>query len=98
MGYPLTRELAGGIICDYLKDQMIPNPFANDLPGKDWWAGFLSHWKKLGERKPQYLSVKHARAVTPKVVDAWIADVKKLFQESGLIKCGHVGKDFSNRL
>ena len=63
MGYPLTRELAAGIIRDYLKDQMIPNPFANDLPGKDWWAGFLSHWKKLSERKPQHLSVKRTRAV-----------------------------------
>ena len=41
------------------------------------------------------LSVKCARAVTPKVVDVWIAYVKKLFQESG--QCGHVSKDFSNR-
>ena len=44
------------------------------------------------------MSVKRARAVTPKVVDAWIAGVKKLFQESGLIKRGRVDKDFSNRL
>ena len=86
MGYPLTCELAAGVIRDYLKDQIIPNPFADDLPGRDWWAGFLSRWKRLGERKAQHLSVKRARAVTPKVVDAWIADVKKLFQESGLIK------------
>ena len=42
--------------------------------------------------------MKRARAVTPKVVDAWIAGVKKLFQESGLIKRGRVDKDFSNRL
>ena len=46
-------------------------------------------------RKSQHLSVKCARAVTPKVVDVWIAYVKKLFQESG--QCGHVSKDFSNR-
>ena len=86
MGYPLTCELAAGVIHDYLKDQIIPNPFADDLPGRDWWAGFFSRWKRLGERKAQHLSVKRARAVTPKVVDAWIADVKKLFQESGLIE------------
>lgn len=36
------------------------------------------------------MSVKHARAVTPKVIDAWIGDVKELFQELGLIKCGRV--------
>ena len=47
---------------------------------------------KLSESKSQHLSVKCATAVTPKVVDAWIAYVKKLFQESGLIKCGHVSK------
>ena len=47
-------------------------------------------------RKSQHLSVKCARAVTPKVVDVWIAYVKKLFQESG--QCGHVSKDFSNKL
>jgi len=45
---------------------------------------------KLSERKSQHLSVKCARAVISKVVDAWIAYVKKLFQESGLIKCDHV--------
>ena len=50
---------------------------------------------KLSERKSQHLSVKCARAVIPKVVDAWIAYVKKLFQDSG--QCGHVSKDFSNR-
>ena len=33
--------------------------------------------------------------LTPKVVDVWIAYVKKLFQESG--QCGHVSKNFSNR-
>ena len=48
------------------------------------------------ERKSQNLSVKGARVVTPKVVDARIAFVEKLFQESG--QCGHVSKDFSNRL
>ena len=46
-------------------------------------------------RKSQHLSVKCARAVTPKVVDVWITYVKKLFQESG--QCGHVSKNFSNR-
>ena len=30
--------------------------------------------------------------------DTWIDDVKKLFQDSVLIKCGCVSKDFSNRL
>ena len=42
----------------------------------------------LSERKSQHLSVKCARAVASKVVDAWIAYVKKLFQESG--QCDHV--------
>ena len=50
---------------------------------------------KLSERKSQHLSVKCARAVIPKVIDAWIVYVKKLFQESG--QCCHVSKDFSNR-
>ena len=38
---------------------------------------------KLSERKLQHLSVKCAKAVTSKVVDAWSTYVKILFQESG---------------
>ena len=34
---------------------------------------------------------------TYKVLDAQIVYVRKLFQESGLIKCDHVSKDFSDK-
>ena len=98
MGFPLTRELAAGVIRDYLKDQGIPNPFADDTPGNNWWEGFLRRWGRLTERKPQHLSVMRAQAVNSEVVDTWITDVKRLFQEIGLLKRGKQCKDHSSRL
>lgn len=57
IGFGLTKELAGAVICDYLKDHPLwHNPF-HTLPGEDWWRLFLARWdSELRVRKPQHLS------------------------------------------
>lgn len=89
IGFELTKELAGVVIRDYLKDQPTrPNPFSsNGLPGKDWWNGFLKRWKKsLSVRRPQHLSTHRAISATLEVMDAWFKRVMKAFKEAGLRK------------
>lgn len=77
IGFGLTKELAGVVIRDYLKDQTTrPNPFSCGLPGIDWWNGFLKRWKKsLSIRQPQHLSTHRAASATPEVMDAWFERV-----------------------
>ena len=42
IGFGVTKELAGLVIRDYLKDHPLrPNPFNNGIPGKYWWRSFL---------------------------------------------------------
>ena len=80
VGFGLTKELAGIVIRDYLKDQpQRPTPFSGDgLPGKDWWSGFLRRWQKsLSVRKPQHLSTHTVVSATPEVMDAWFQRVGK---------------------
>ena len=88
IGFGLTKELAGVVIHNYLKDQPDrPNPFRDGTPGKDWWNGFLKRWKKsLAVRQPQHLSTHRAVSATPEVMDAWFERVEKTFSESGLNK------------
>jgi len=88
IGFGLTKEIAGIVIRDYLKDQPHrPNPFSRDgLPGKDWWNGFLKRWQKsLSVRQPQHLSTHHAASATPEVMDAWFDRVGKLYSKAKLI-------------
>ena len=41
IGFGLTKELAGLVIRDYLRDQPFrPNPFNDGIPGRDWGSCF----------------------------------------------------------
>ena len=86
IGFGLTKELAGIVISDYLRDQPDqPNPFSHGLPGKDWWKGFLDRWQKfLSVRKPQHLSTHRAASATPEVFDAWFKRVEDVLLKAGL--------------
>lgn len=66
-GYPLTREIVGGIVKEYLLDRERPNPFRNSVPGPDWWRGYLKRWPNLAERKPQHLPKCRAQGARPEV-------------------------------
>ena len=85
IGFGLTKELAGLVIRDYLRDQPFrPNPFNHGIPGRDWWQLFLKRWSKdISERKPQHLPTNRATSATPEVFDEWFKRVSKLFCDIG---------------
>ena len=81
IGFGLTKELAGLVIRDYLRDQPFrPNPFNDGIPGRDWWQLFLKRWSKdISERKPKHLPTNRATSATPEVFDKWFKRISKLF-------------------
>ena len=67
LGFPMTKDMVGVIIHDYLEETGTPSPFINNTPGRWWWEGFLKRWPKLTERKPQHLPKIRALSSTPEV-------------------------------
>ena len=54
-GFPLNVDTVGIIVQEDLNDIKRLNPFANSIPGQNWWEGFLRRWPELVKRKPQHL-------------------------------------------
>ena len=86
IGFGLTKDLVGVVICDYMKDQpMRPNPFQQGIPGHDWWWLFMKRWKsQLSIRKPQHLPTNRANAATPEVIGAWFDKFESVLRRIGL--------------
>ena len=66
-GFPLTTDIVGIIIRDFLNDSERPNPFKDSVPGYDWWRGFLRRWPNLAQRKPEHLPKCRAVGARPEV-------------------------------
>ena len=66
-GFPLTKDIVGGIIRDYLRDCERPNPFRDSVPQYDWWCGFFKWWPELRERKLEHLTKCRAQGARPEV-------------------------------
>lgn len=66
-GFPLTKDIVGIIVRDYLKDCERPNPFKDSIPQYDWWRGFFRRWPELSERKPEHLPRVRAQGAKPEV-------------------------------
>lgn len=86
IGFGLTRELVGVVLCDYLSSQPHrPNPFSNNTPGNDWWVLFMKRWKKeLSWRKPNHLPTQRAVASSKEAMESWFDKVEGLFEKTGL--------------
>ncbi|KAI4455723.1 hypothetical protein MML48_9g00008282 [Holotrichia oblita] len=39
-GYGLSRKNTLTLVGDYIRENRIPTPFRNGVPGEDWWLGF----------------------------------------------------------
>ena len=95
MGFGITRELIAVVISDYIREQGISTPFANGMPGKDWWQRFLKCWPTLTERKPQHLSTRRAEAANEDTVNGFFNQLESSLAEVGL---DAVDPELPNRL
>lgn len=66
-GFPMTRDIVGKIVSDYLKTTARPHRFRYGTPGPDWWRGFLRRWPTLTQRKPEHLPRNRAQGTRPEV-------------------------------
>jgi len=63
IGYGRTRQQ----ICEMVKlldKDNRPNPFTDNLPGKDWWYAFLRRHPKISMGSPEPLQLAPATACT----------------------------------
>lgn len=99
LGFGMTRQIVGEVVCQYLKDNDRPSPFSGEHPGRDWWEGFLKRWsKQLAERKPQHLSVKRASAANRQTIAGWFDAVTTFFKKIGLVKRGRTSPTYAQRI
>ena len=85
MGFGLTKYLVDIIVRDYLKENKLPNPFSQGIPGKDWWTRFRKRWPCISEKKPHHLiSKKRADASHSNIINAWFDNLESLFQKIAL--------------
>ena len=86
IGFGMTKDLVGVVICDYLKDQPArPNPFTLGIPGHDWWRLFMKRWSsELSIRKPQHLPTSRATAMTIETINSWFDKLESVLKEIGL--------------
>ena len=84
MGFGLTKDLVEVVLFEYIKEQQIPNPFHDGIPGRYWWKRFLRRWPCLSERKPQHLSKKRAKASHPEIINGWFDLVEELARSVSL--------------
>ena len=68
-GYPLTKDIVGIIVRDYITAcGRIPSQIPL-LGIYNWWCGFLSRWPKLTQRKPEHLPRQRAQGACSEVTN-----------------------------
>lgn len=77
IGYGQCREQVCLMVKKILDSDKRPNPFPNNMPGKDWWHAFLKRHSELSLRTPQALQTCRAKACTEKTMDRWYYDFEQ---------------------
>ena len=72
IGYPLSKQQLLWEVKRILDADGRQTKFTENLPGNDWYRGFLKRHPELSERKPQGISTARA-AITKEMVEGWFA-------------------------
>ena len=83
-GFGLTRlgiMKKAGEIC---RKVGVKTPFRQNIPGKDWWAGFKKRHPEVTLRKPESLSSLRSRAGNPVTVGKYYMELNKILKDNGL--------------
>ena len=87
IGYGQCRQQVCLVVKRWLDSNERPNPFPNNLPGKDWWYAFLRRHPDISLRTPQALETCRASACTPAVINKWYHDYEQFVLVNDLLHC-----------
>ena len=85
VGYGQCREQVCCMVKKILDNHPRPNPFRDNLPGKDWWYAFLKRNPEITLRTPQALESYRAKACTPAALLKWYTDFEQFLITHNLI-------------
>uniref|UniRef100_A0A1X7UEV0 HTH CENPB-type domain-containing protein n=1 Tax=Amphimedon queenslandica TaxID=400682 RepID=A0A1X7UEV0_AMPQE len=84
IGYGQCRQQVTVMVTRILDKYKRPNPFPNNIPGKDWWYAFLRRHPEITLRTPQALEACRAKACTPKAISSWYIDYEQFLLTNDL--------------
>ena len=76
-GYGLRKADVRAICAEFCCKLKRHNPFNEDVPGDDWWSGFILRHPSLVQRRPQELQMVRARCSKVEVVNHWFIQCLK---------------------
>ncbi|XP_023318184.1 uncharacterized protein LOC111694396 [Trichogramma pretiosum] len=83
-GFSVTKDQVLDAVDSYVKAEKLPNPFAEDRPGRHWFEAFKKRQGVLTIRKAQQLS--HTRAeVTQEDLKEWFISVEKFLASKDIM-------------
>lgn len=85
IGYGQCRQQVCLMVKKILDRDHRANPFPDNMPGKDWWHGFLRRNPQLSIRTPQALQICRAKACSPETMNKWYADYEQFLLVNDLL-------------
>ena len=70
-GFGVTKTEVINVVSEFCQQNRRHNPFKNNIPGPDWWAGFCRRHPELVKRKAQPLQMVRAKCATIEAIDHW---------------------------
>lgn len=81
VGFPVGKEQLLNSVQHLMLELKRDNPFANNRPGKKWYASFLKRNPMISERTSQNLTITRASVTTGQLTD-WFNEIFNYLQEN----------------
>lgn len=84
MGIPCDKKEMRELVGEYIKASGLKTPFKNNVPGEDWYLGFMKRNPQLSLKKPEHLQKVRKDARNPFVVYDFYDKLQKVIEEHQL--------------
>ncbi|KAI4471927.1 hypothetical protein MML48_1g12669 [Holotrichia oblita] len=84
MGWPSDEKGLCNLVSEYVITKNLKTPFKNNIPGHDWYLGFMKRHPNLSFKKPEHLQKNRKDARDPFVVYDFYKKFQDLITEKSL--------------
>ncbi|KAI4455414.1 hypothetical protein MML48_9g00003643 [Holotrichia oblita] len=84
MGWPSDEKELCNLLSEYVITKNLKTPFKNNIPGHDWYLGFMKRHPNLSFKKPEHLQIIRKDARDPFVVYDFYKKLQDLITEKSL--------------